>query len=287
MSISFFEVLKNEKPLSVAGAINPYSALLAKKTGIKALYISGAGVANASFGLPDLALTSLDNVLEDLRRIRGISNLPILVDCDTGWGSALNISKTTKEMISAGASGIHIEDQVSEKRCGHRPNKEIVSTEEMCDRMKAARDAITDDEFMLMARTDAFANEGINGTIERAQRYVEAGANALFPEAITSLEDYKTLSDTVSVPILAKITEFGMTPLFKKDELKKAGISIILHPLSAFRAMSKAALEVYSTISEDGNVEKILEKMQSRDELYEILDYHTYEKKIDDLFSKE
>ena len=287
MSISFFEVLKNEKPLSVAGAINPYSALLAKKTGIKALYISGAGVANASFGLPDLALTSLDNVLEDLRRIRGISNLPILVDCDTGWGSALNISKTTKEMISAGASGIHIEDQVSEKRCGHRPNKEIVSTEEMCDRMKAARDAITDDEFMLMARTDAFANEGINGTIERAQRYVEAGANALFPEAISSLEDYKTLSDTVSVPILANITEFGMTPLFKKDELKKAGISIILHPLSAFRAMSKAALEVYSTISEDGNVEKILEKMQSRDELYEILDYHTYEKKIDDLFSKE
>ena len=287
MSISFFEVLKNEKPLSVAGAINPYSALLAKKTGIKALYISGAGVANASFGLPDLALTSLDNVLEDLRRIRGISNLPILVDCDTGWGSALNISKTTKEMISAGASGIHIEDQVSEKRCGHRPNKEIVSTEEMCDRMKAARDAITDDEFMLMARTDAFANEGINGTIERAQRYVEAGANALFPEAITSLEDYKTLSDTISVPILANITEFGMTPLFKKDELKKAGISIILHPLSAFRAMSKAANEVYSTISEDGNVEKILEKMQSRDELYEILDYHTYEKKIDDLFSKE
>ena len=287
MSISFFEVLKNEKPLSVAGVINPYSALLAKKTSIKALYISGAGVANASFGLPDLALTSLDNVLEDLRRIRGISNLPILVDCDTGWGSALNISKTTKEMIFAGASGIHIEDQVSEKRCGHRPNKEIVSTEEMCDRMKAARDAITDDEFMLMARTDAFANEGINGTIERAQRYVEAGANALFPEAITSLEDYKTLSDSVTVPILANITEFGMTPLFKKDELKKAGISIILHPLSAFRAMSKAALEVYSTISEDGNVEKILEKMQSRDELYEILDYHTYEKKIDDLFSKE
>ena len=287
MSISFFEVLKNEKPLSVAGAINPYSALLAKKTGIKALYISGAGVANASFGLPDLALTSLDNVLEDLRRIRGISNLPILVDCDTGWGSALNISKTTKEMISAGASGIHIEDQVSEKRCGHRPNKEIVSTEEMCDRMKASRDAVSDDEFMLMARTDAFANEGINGTIERAQRYVEAGANALFPEAITSLEDYKTLSDAVSVPILANITEFGMTPLFKKDELKKAGISIILHPLSAFRAMSKAALEVYSAISDDGNVEKILEKMQSRDELYEILDYHTYEKKIDDLFSKE
>ncbi len=287
MSNSFFEALKNEKPLSVAGAINPYSALLAKKSGVKALYISGAGVANASFGLPDLALTSLDNVLEDLRRIRGVSNLPILVDCDTGWGSALNISKTTREMISAGASGIHIEDQVSEKRCGHRPNKEIVSTEEMCDRMKAARDAMSNDEFMLMARTDAFANEGLNGTIERAEKYVEAGANALFPEAITSLEDYKTLSDRVSVPILANITEFGMTPLFKKDELKKAGISIILHPLSAFRAMSKAALEVYSAISKDGSVEKIVEKMQSRDELYEILDYHTYEKKIDDLFSKE
>jgi methylisocitrate lyase len=284
---SFFEALKNEKPLSVAGAINPYSALLAKKSGVKALYISGAGVANASFGLPDLALTSLDNVLEDLRRIRGISNLPILVDCDTGWGSALNISKTTREMISAGASGIHIEDQVSEKRCGHRPNKEIVSTEEMCDRMKAARDAMSNDEFMLMARTDAFANEGLDGAIERAQKYIEAGANALFPEAITSLEDYKTLSDTVSVPILANITEFGMTPLFEKDDLKKAGVSIILHPLSAFRAMSKAALEVYSTISKDGSVEKILEKMQSRDELYEILDYHTYEKKIDDLFSKE
>ena len=287
MSNSFFEALKNEKPLSVAGAINPYSALLAKKSGVKALYISGAGVANASFGLPDLALTSLDNVLEDLRRIRGVSNLPILVDCDTGWGSALNISKTTREMISAGASGIHIEDQVSEKRCGHRPNKEIVSTEEMCDRMKAARDAMSNDEFMLMARTDAFANEGLNGTIERAEKYVEAGANALFPEAINSLEDYKTLSDRVSVPILANITEFGMTPLFKKDELKKAGISIILHPLSAFRAMSKAALEVYSAISKDGSVEKIVEKMQSRDELYEILDYHTYEKKIDDLFSKE
>ena len=284
---SFFETLKNEKPLSVAGAINPYSALLAKKSGVKALYISGAGVANASFGLPDLALTSLDNVLEDLRRIRGISNLPILVDCDTGWGSALNISKTTREMISAGASGIHIEDKVSEKRCGHRPNKEIVSTEEMCDRMKATRDAMSNDEFMLMARTDAFANEGLDGAIERAQKYIEAGANALFPEAITSLEDYKTLSDTVSVPILANITEFGMTPLFKKDDLKKAGVSIILHPLSAFRAMSKAALEVYSTISKDGSVEKILEKMQSRDELYEILDYHTYEKKIDDLFSKE
>ena len=287
MDSSIFKAIKDNQPLSIAGTINPYSALLAEKSGIKALYISGAGVANASYGLPDLALTSLDNVLEDLRRIRGISNLPILVDCDTGWGSALNISKTTREMISAGASGIHIEDQVSEKRCGHRPNKEIVSIDEMCDRLKAARDAITDDDFMLMARTDAFAKEGLTGAIARAEEYVEAGANALFPEAVTSLDDYKILSDEISVPILANITEFGMTPLFSKEELKKAGVSIILHPLSAFRAMSKAAFEVYSSISNDGSVEKILEKMQSRDELYEILDYHTYEKKIDDLFSKE
>ena len=287
MDSSIFKAIKDNQPLSIAGTINPYSALLAEKSGIKALYISGAGVANASYGLPDLALTSLDNVLEDLRRIRGISNLPILVDCDTGWGSALNISKTTREMISAGASGIHIEDQVSEKRCGHRPNKEIVSIDEMCDRLKAARDAITDDDFMLMARTDAFAKEGLTGAIARAEEYVEAGANALFPEAVTSLDDYKILSDEISVPILANITEFGMTPLFSKEQLKKAGVSIILHPLSAFRAMSKAAFEVYSSISNDGSVEKILEKMQSRDELYEILDYHTYEKKIDDLFSKE
>jgi len=287
MKNSFFELLKNEKPLSVAGAINSYTALLAKKSGIKSLYISGAGVANASYGLPDLALTSLDNVLEDLRRIRGVSDLPILVDCDTGWGSALNISKTTREMIASGASGIHIEDQASDKRCGHRPNKEIVSTEEMCDRIKAAKDATTDENFMLMARTDAFANEGIEGTIERSNKYIDAGANALFPEAINSLDDYKVISESVSVPVLANITEFGLTPLFTKQELKEAGISLILHPLSAFRAMSKAALEVYSAISSEENLEGIVEKMQSRDELYEILDYHTYEKKIDDLFSKE
>ena len=287
MKNSFFELLKNEKPLSVAGTINSYTALLAKKSGVKSLYISGAGVANASYGLPDLALTSLDNVLEDLRRIRGVSDLPILVDCDTGWGSALNISKTTREMIASGASGIHIEDQASDKRCGHRPNKEIVSTEEMCDRIKAAKDAVTDENFMLMARTDAFANEGIEGTIERSNKYIDAGANALFPEAINSLDDYKVISESVSVPVLANITEFGLTPLFTKQELKEAGISLILHPLSAFRAMSKAASEVYSAISSEENLEGIIEKMQSRDELYEILDYHTYEKKIDDLFSKE
>ena len=287
MKNSFFELLKNEKPLSVAGTINSYTALLAKKSGIRSLYLSGAGVANASYGLPDLALTSLDNVLEDLRRIRGVSDLPILVDCDTGWGSALNISKTTREMIASGASGIHIEDQASDKRCGHRPNKEIVSTEEMCDRIKAAKDATTEENFMLMARTDAFANEGIEGTIERSNKYIDAGANALFPEAIISLDDYKAISENVSVPVLANITEFGLTPLFTKQELKEAGISLILHPLSAFRAMSKAASEVYSAISSEENLQGIIEKMQSRDELYEILDYHTYEKKIDDLFSKE
>ena len=287
MKNSFFELLKNEKPLSVAGTINSYTALLAKKSGIRSLYLSGAGVANASYGLPDLALTSLDNVLEDLRRIRGVSDLPILVDCDTGWGSALNISKTTREMIASGASGIHIEDQASDKRCGHRPNKEIVSTEEMCDRIKAAKDATTEENFMLMARTDAFANEGIEGTIERSNKYIDAGANALFPEAIISLDDYKAISKNVSVPVLANITEFGLTPLFTKQELKEAGISLILHPLSAFRAMSKVASEVYSAISSEENLQGIIEKMQSRDELYEILDYHTYEKKIDDLFSKE
>jgi methylisocitrate lyase len=287
MPDSFFKLLKSEKPLSVAGAINPFAALLAKKSGIKALYVSGAGVANASYGLPDLALTSLDNVLEDLRRIRGISDLPVLVDCDTGWGSGLNISKTTKEMISAGATGIHIEDQVSEKRCGHRPNKEIVSKNEMCDRIKASRDSVDNEDFMLMARTDSFAKEGINGVIDRANQYVDAGANALFPEAIITLEDYKILCSAINVPVLANITEFGMTPLFSKNELKDSGISLILHPLSAFRAMSKAALEVYTAISNEGNVEDIIQKMQSRDELYEILDYHTYEKKIDDLFSKD
>ena len=287
MPDSFFKLLKSEKPLSIAGVINPFAALLAKKSGIKALYISGAGVANASYGLPDLALTSLDNVLEDLRRIRGISDLPVLVDCDTGWGSGLNISKTTKEMISAGATGIHIEDQVSEKRCGHRPNKEIVSKNEMCDRIKASRDSVDNEDFMLMARTDSFAKEGINGVIDRANQYVDAGANALFPEAIITLEDYKILCNAVNVPVLANITEFGMTPLFSKNELKDSGISLILHPLSAFRAMSKAALEVYTAISNEGNVEDIIQKMQSRDELYEILDYHTYEKKIDDLFSKD
>ena len=286
MSKSFFSLLKNTSPLKIVGAVNAYSALLAERAGLKALYISGAGVANASYGIPDLAMTSKDNVLEDLRRIRGATDLPVLVDCDTGWGSALSISKTVKDMILAGASGIHIEDQVSNKRCGHRPNKEIVSDSEMMDRIKAAKDSSVND-FMLMARTDAFAQEGIERVIERSNSYIEAGADSIFPEAIINLEDYKILSENLSVPILANITEFGMTPLYTEKELLEAGVDMILHPLSAFRAMSKAAEEIYNEISNQGTVEKKLKKMQSRDELYDVLNYHSYEEKIDNLFSKE
>ena len=261
--------------------------MLAKKSGHKAIYLSGAGVANASYGLPDLALTSRDNVLEDLRRIKGIVDLPILVDCDTGWGSGLNISKTIKEMISAGADAVHLEDQVSEKRCGHRPGKEIVSEEEMVDRIKAAKDSITKEDFMLMARTDAFSKEGINSVIDRSNAFVEAGADSIFPEAITKLEDYYEISKNVNAPILANITEFGLTPMFKTDELKNVGVKMILYPLSAFRAMSKAAEDIYKELINSDNLEKKLKKMQSRDELYDVLNYHMYEKKIDELFSKE
>ena len=286
MSKNFFSLLENNRPLKIVGTVNAYSALLAQKAGLEALYISGAGVANASYGIPDLAMTSKDNVLEDVRRIRGASDLPILVDCDTGWGSALSISKTVKDMIHAGVNGIHIEDQVSNKRCGHRPNKEIVSDSEMMDRIKAAKDSSVDD-FMLMARTDAFAQEGIERVIERSNAYIESGADSIFPEAITNLEDYKILSENLKVPILANITEFGMTPLYTDQELLEVGVDMILHPLSAFRAMSKAAKEIYDEISQKGTVEKKLKKMQSRDELYDVLNYHSYEEKIDNLFSKE
>ena len=286
MSKNFFSLLKNSRPLKIVGTVNAYSALLAQKAGLEALYISGAGVANASYGIPDLAMTSKDNVLEDVRRIRGASDLPILVDCDTGWGSALSISKTVKDMIHAGVNGIHIEDQVSNKRCGHRPNKEIVSDGEMMDRIKAAKDSSADD-FMLMARTDAFAQEGIERVIERSNAYIESGADSIFPEAITNLEDYKILSENLTAPILANITEFGMTPLYTDQELYQVGVEMILHPLSAFRAMSKAAQEIYDEISHKGTVEKKLKKMQSRDELYDVLNYHSYEEKIDNLFSKE
>ena len=286
MSKNFFSLLKNSRPLKIVGTVNAYSALLAQKAGLEALYISGAGVANASYGIPDLAMTSKDNVLEDVRRIRGVSDLPILVDCDTGWGSALSISKTVKDMIHAGVNGIHIEDQVSNKRCGHRPNKEIVSDSEMMDRIKAAKDSSVND-FMLMARTDAFTKEGIERVIERSNAYIESGADSIFPEAITNLEDYKILSENLTVPILANITEFGLTPLYTDQELSEVGVDMILHPLSAFRAMSKAAQEIYEEISQKGTVEKKLKKMQSRDELYDVLNYHSYEEKIDNLFSKE
>ena len=287
MTDNFFELLQAPEPLKIVGTINAYSALLAKKNGHKAIYLSGAGVANASYGLPDLALTSRDNVVEDLRRIKGVVDTPILVDCDTGWGSGLNISKTLKEMISAGADAVHLEDQVSEKRCGHRPGKEIVSEEEMVDRIKAAKDSITKKDFMLMARTDSFSKEGINSVIDRSNAFIEAGADSIFPEAITKLEDYLKISENVNAPILANITEFGLTPLYKADELKDVGVKMILYQLSAFRAMSKAAEEIYISLNETNSLEKKLKKMQSRDELYDVLNYHMYEKKIDELFSKE
>ena len=284
--MSWEKLIKENKPLVVTGTINAYTALLAERAGIKAIYLSGGGVANASYGLPDLAMTSREDVLEDVRRIRSASELPLLVDIDTGWGSALSISRTIKEMISAGASGVHIEDQVSEKRCGHRPNKEIVSCEEMVDRIKAAKDAKTDDNFLLMARTDAFAKGGLQEVIDRSNAFIEAGAEAIFPEAISTLKDYEEISKNVSKPILANITEFGMTSLFSHNELAEAGVKIVLHPLSAFRAMSKAAEKVYATLASGGDHEGLLDKMQTRDELYEVLDYHMYEEKIDKLFEK-
>jgi methylisocitrate lyase len=284
--MSWEKLIKENKPLVITGTINAYSALLAERAGIKAIYLSGGGVANASYGLPDLAMTSREDVLEDVRRIRSASELPLLVDIDTGWGSALAISRSIKEMISAGASGVHIEDQVSEKRCGHRPNKEIVSCEEMVDRIKAAKDAQTDDNFLLMARTDAFAKGGLQEVIDRSNAFIEAGAGAIFPEAISTLKDYEEISKNVSKPILANITEFGMTPLFSHNELAEAGVKIVLHPLSAFRAMSKAAEKVYATLASDGDHEGLLDKMQTRDELYDVLDYHMYEEKIDKLFEK-
>ena len=231
-------------------------------------------------------MTSREDVLEDVRRIWSATELPLLVDIDTGWGSALSISRTIKEMISAGASGVHIEDQVSEKRCGHRPNKEIVSSEEMVDRIKAAKDSQTDDNFLLMARTDAFAKGGLQEVIDRSNAFIEAGAGAIFPEAISTLKDYEEISKNVSKPILANITEFGMTPLFSHDDLADAGVKIVLHPLSAFRAMSKAAEKVYATLASGGDHEGLLDKMQTRDELYDVLDYHMYEEKIDKLFEK-
>ena len=280
------QAITENTPLQIVGTVNAYSSLLAEKKGHKAIYLSGGGVAASSMGLPDLGITTLQDVLIDVERITSVCELPLLVDADTGWGGAFNISRMVKSMITSGASGIHIEDQVEQKRCGHRPNKELVSSEEMQNRIKAGVDAKTDSDFMIMARTDAIANEGLDSALGRAVSYVEAGADAIFAEAITEIEDYKKFSENLNVPILANITEFGKTPLFSKEELKEAGVDMILYPLSAFRAMSKAAEGVYSEILEKGTQQDLIDRMQTRDELYEVLDYHTFEKKLDDLFEE-
>ena len=282
----FREALKEESPLQIVGAVNAYSALQAKKVGYKALYLSGAGVANSSYGLPDLGMTMLEDVCIDIRRITSAVDLPLLVDADTGWGHAFNIARTVKEMTKAGAAGIHLEDQVAAKRCGHRPNKELVSTEEMCDRIRAAVDAKTDPDFVIMARTDAHASEGQQSAIDRAKAYVEAGADMIFAEAIHTLKEYKEFTDVIKVPVLANITEFGATPMFTTEELGSVGISMVLYPLSAFRAMNKAALTVYQDLREKGTQEGTLEIMQTRMELYDMLGYHDYENKMDALFAK-
>ncbi len=276
--------LKAEKPLQVIGTINAYCAIMAEKIGFRCLYVSGAGVANASLGLPDLGITTLNDVIEDVRRITQATSLPLLVDADTGFGSAFNIARTVKEMTQAGAAAIHIEDQVFSKRCGHRPNKALVNKEEMVDRIKAAADAKIDPDFVIMARTDAIASEGISNAIARAKAYVAAGADMIFAEAVTELNQYKDFSQAVKVPVLANITEFGQTPLFTLDELKNAGVSLALYPLSAFRAMNMAALNVFQTIRKDGTQKGIVSSMQTRTELYEFLRYDDYEKKLGTLF---
>jgi methylisocitrate lyase len=268
------------------GTINAYSALLAKHAGFRAIYLSGGGVANASYGIPDLGMTNLTDVTEDVYRITSICDLPLLVDIDTGWGSAFNIERTVKTMIKAGAAGVHMEDQVQSKRCGHRPKKEVVDTQEMCDRIKAAVDAKFDDNFVLMARTDALANEGLQRTIERIHAYVEAGAEMIFFEGVTDLSQFQAVTQVCKVPVLANITEFGVTPLFTKEELEQAGVQLILYPLSAFRAMSQAALTIYETIRTKGSQASVLTQMQTRDQLYDILNYHQYEQKLDELFAK-
>lgn len=280
------QAIQSEKPLQIVGTINAYTAMMAERVGHKALYLSGAGVANASFGLPDLGMTSLNDVCEDIRRITGATDLPLLVDADTGWGGAFNIARTVKEMTRAGAAGFHIEDQVAQKRCGHRPNKEIVSQGEMVDRVKAAVDARIDDQFLIMARTDALQQEGLEAAIERAQACVDAGADAIFAEAVHTLEQYQAFTNALNVPVLANITEFGATPLFNKDELAGVGVEMVLYPLSAFRAMNKAALNVYQNILAKGDQKDVVETMQTRAELYDFLNYHSFEEKLDALFSK-
>lgn len=269
-------------PLQIPGAINAYCAMLAEQAGFQAVYLSGAGVANASFGLPDLAMTTLSEVLEDARRITSATDLPLLIDADTGFGSAFNIARTVQEAIRAGVAALHIEDQEQAKRCGHRPNKSVVATGEMCDRLKAAVDARSDDDFVIMARTDAYANEGLPAAIDRAGAYAEAGADMVFAEALQSLEDYRSFCAALDCPVLANQTEFGVTPSFSIDELSGQGVKLVLYPLSAFRAMSRAAERVYRAIIEQGTQRSEIENMQTREELYTVLDYHSYERKLDE-----
>jgi methylisocitrate lyase len=279
--------VRAEKPLQVIGTINAYHARLAERVGYRAIYLSGGGVAAGSLGLPDLGISTLDDVLTDVRRITDVCELPLLVDVDTGFGSAFNIARTVKSLIKFGAGAMHIEDQVQAKRCGHRPGKEIVPKDEMVDRIKAAADARADADFVIMARTDALAVEGLDAAIERAHACVEAGADMIFPEAMTELSMYRKFADAVRVPVLANITEFGQTPLFTVDELRSANVSLVLYPLSAFRAMNQAALMVYESVRREGSQKNVLAAMQTRDELYDYLDYHKYEQKLDDLFAKE
>ena len=282
---NFRAALQQEQPLQIVGAVNAYTALLAERAGFRALYLSGAGVANASFGMPDLAMTSLNDVCEDIRRITGATELPLLVDADTGWGSAFMIGRTVREMHRAGAAACHLEDQVAAKRCGHRPGKALVESGEMCDRLKAAIDGRGNADFIIMARTDAHAVEGQQAALDRAAAYVEAGADMIFAEALTTVEEYKQFTDTIEVPVLANLTEFGKTPLFTTDELAAVGVSMTLYPLSAFRAMSQAALSVYETLRKDGTQRASVDAMQTRDELYDVLDYRAYEDKLDALFA--
>ena len=283
----FRAALREEKPLQIAGAINAYAARMAEATGFRALYLSGGGVAANSLGIPDLGISTLDDVLIDVRRITDASSLPLLVDIDTGWGGAFNIARTIRSMIKAGAAAVHIEDQVSEKRCGHRPGKELVAAEEMVDRIKSAVDARTGEAFVIMARTDALANEGLDAAIERAQAYVAAGADMIFAEAVTELPMYAKFRKAVGVPILANITEFGKTPLWSREELAHAGVDMILYCCAAYRAMNAAALKVYEAIRTEGTQKHVIPLMQTREDLYKHLDYHAYEEKLDVLFAKE
>jgi methylisocitrate lyase len=283
----FRAAVAQEKPLQIVGAINAYAARLAQRSGFKAIYLSGGGVAAGSLGLPDLGISTLDDVLTDVRRITDVCDLPLLVDVDTGFGGAFNIARTVKSLIKFGAGAMHIEDQVLQKRCGHRPNKEIVSKEEMVDRIKASADAKTDASFVIIARTDALAVEGLDAAVERACACVEAGADMIFPEAITELSMYKKFADAVKVPILANITEFGKTPLFTTQELASANVAMALYPLSAWRAMNAAALKVYQAIRKEGSAQSVVNLMQTRDDLYDYLDYHAYEGKLDSLFARD